>query len=69
MLLSSFWKNILFTSTFNLRDITSKFVLEQVKSFTFLGCIISYKEGKDLQCKITRFLQTLGRLYNAFKWI
>jgi hypothetical protein len=33
-------------------------ILEQVNTFTYLGCNISYQEDKDIHSKITKFLQT-----------
>jgi hypothetical protein len=37
-------------------------ILEQVNTFTYLGCNISYQEEKDIHSKITKFLQILGLL-------
>jgi hypothetical protein len=43
-------------------------MLEQVNTFTYLGCNISYQEEKDiLHSKITKFLQILGLLNNTLK--
>jgi hypothetical protein len=41
--------------------------LEQVNTFTYLGCNISYQEKKDIHSKITKFLQILGLLNNTLK--
>jgi hypothetical protein len=35
-------------------------ILEQVNTFTCLGCNISYREEKDIHSNITKFLQILG---------
>jgi hypothetical protein len=42
-------------------------ILEQVNTFTYLGCNISYQEEKDTHSKITKFLQILGLLNNTLK--
>jgi hypothetical protein len=42
-------------------------ILEQVNTFTYLGCYISYQEEKDIHSKITKFLQILGLLNNTLK--
>jgi hypothetical protein len=45
--------------------------LEQVNTFTYLGCNISYQGEKDIHSKITKFLQILGLLnkYTETKFI
>jgi hypothetical protein len=40
-------------------------ILEQAKTFTYLGCNISYQEKKDIHSKITTFLQIQGLLNNT----
>jgi hypothetical protein len=42
-------------------------ILEQVNTFTYLGCNISYQEERDIHSKITKFLQILGLLNNTLK--
>jgi hypothetical protein len=42
-------------------------MLEQVNTFTYLGCNISYQEETDIHFKITKFLQILGLLNNKLK--
>jgi hypothetical protein len=42
-------------------------ILEQVNTFTYLGCNISYQEEKDIHSKITKFLQVLGLFNNTLK--
>jgi hypothetical protein len=42
-------------------------VLEQVNTFTYLGCKISYQKEKDIHSKITKFLQIQGLLNNTLK--
>jgi hypothetical protein len=42
-------------------------ILEQVNTFTYLGCNISYQKEKEIHSKITKFLQILGTLNNTFK--
>jgi hypothetical protein len=42
-------------------------ILEQVNTFTYLNCTISYQEEKDIYFKITKFLQILGLLNNTLK--
>jgi hypothetical protein len=42
-------------------------ILEQVNTFTYLGCNISYQEEKDIHSKIKNFLQILGLLNNTLK--
>jgi hypothetical protein len=37
-------------------------ILEQVNTFIYLGCNISYQEEKDIHSRITTFLQILGLL-------
>jgi hypothetical protein len=42
-------------------------ILEQVNTFIYLGCKISYQEEKDIHSKITKFLQILELLNNTMK--
>jgi hypothetical protein len=42
-------------------------ILEQVNTFIYLGCNISYPEEKYINSKITNFLQILGLLSNTLK--
>jgi hypothetical protein len=42
-------------------------IREQVNTFTYLGCNISYHGEKDIHSKITKFLQILGLLNNTLK--
>jgi transposase len=42
-------------------------ILEQVNTFTYLGCNILYQEEKDIHSKTTTFLQILGLLNNTLK--
>jgi hypothetical protein len=42
-------------------------ILEEVNTFTYLGCNISYQEDKDIHSKIAKFLQILGLLNNTLK--
>jgi hypothetical protein len=44
---------------------TNNTTLEQVNTFKYLGCKISYK--KDVTSKICKFLQILGILNNVLK--
>jgi len=41
--------------------------LQQGKNFKYLGCEISYENGKDIQQKLAKFAQILGILQNTFK--
>jgi hypothetical protein len=45
--------------------------LQQGKNFKYLGCEISYENGKDIQQKLAKYAQILGILHNTFKqnWI
>jgi hypothetical protein len=40
-------------------------ILEQVNTFTYLGCNISYQEEKGIYSRVTKFLQILGLLNNT----
>jgi hypothetical protein len=42
-------------------------ILEQVNTFNYLGCHVSYDGEKDIQDKITKFLKILGLLNNVLK--
>jgi hypothetical protein len=41
--------------------------LQQVKNFKYLGCEISYENGKDIQQRIAKFTQILRILNDTFK--
>jgi hypothetical protein len=41
--------------------------LQQVRSFKYLGCKISYENVKDVPQKVAKFAQVLGILNNIFK--
>jgi hypothetical protein len=41
--------------------------LEQIHTFTCLGCKISYEEKKNIASKISTFLQILGTLNSVLK--
>jgi hypothetical protein len=47
------------------RIVIDNMILEQVNTFTCLGCNISYQGEKDIHSKITKFLQILGLLNNT----
>jgi hypothetical protein len=49
------------------RTVIDNMILEQVNTFTYLGCNISYQDEKDIHSKITKFLQILGLLNNTLK--
>jgi transposase len=42
-------------------------ILEEVNTFIYLGCKISYKKEKDKTYKTSKFLQSLGILNNVLK--
>jgi hypothetical protein len=42
-------------------------ILEQVNTLTYLGCKISYKEGKGITLKRHKFLHIFGILNNFLK--
>jgi hypothetical protein len=42
-------------------------ILEQVNTFTYLGCNISCQEEKDMHSKLKKFLQILRLLNNTLK--
>jgi hypothetical protein len=41
--------------------------LKQVRSFKYLGCKISYENGKDVPQKPAKFAQVVGIINNIFK--
>jgi hypothetical protein len=49
------------------KTVNENMILEQVNTFKYLGCNISYQEEKDIHSKITIFLQILGILSNTLK--
>jgi hypothetical protein len=49
------------------KSVIDNMILEQVNTFTYLDCTISYQEKKDIYFKITKFLQILGLLNNTLK--
>jgi hypothetical protein len=42
-------------------------MLEQVKTFTYLGCTLSYEGEKDMPSKISKFVKTIGVINQVFK--
>jgi hypothetical protein len=42
-------------------------ILEQMNTFTYLGCKISYEKRKGITLKINDFVQVLGILNNVLK--
>jgi hypothetical protein len=42
-------------------------ILQQVNTFTYLGCNISHQEEADIHSEINKFLQILGLLNNTMK--
>jgi hypothetical protein len=42
-------------------------MLEQLNTFNYLGCHVSYEGENDMQDKITKFLKILGLLNNVLK--
>jgi hypothetical protein len=55
------------TEPIRIKTVIDNTILEQVNTFTYLGCNISYQEEKDIHSKITIFLQILGLLNNTLK--
>jgi hypothetical protein len=55
------------TDSIRCKIVIDNIILEQVNTFTFLGCNISYQEEKDIYSKITNFLQILWLLNNTLK--
>jgi hypothetical protein len=49
------------------KTVIDNMILEQVNTFTYLGCNISYQEEKHIHSKITKFLQILGLLNNTLE--
>jgi hypothetical protein len=41
--------------------------LEQVDTFNYLGCTLSYEGEKDMPSKISKFLKTIGVINQIFK--
>jgi hypothetical protein len=41
--------------------------LEQVNTFNYLGCILSYEGEKDMPSKILKFVKTIGVINEVFK--
>jgi hypothetical protein len=41
--------------------------LEQVDTFNYLGCILSYEGEKDMPSKISKFVKTVGLINQVFK--
>jgi hypothetical protein len=41
--------------------------LEQVNTFNYLGCILSYEGGKDMPSKISKFVKTIEVINQVFK--
>jgi hypothetical protein len=41
--------------------------LEQVNTFNYLGCILSYEGEKDMPSKISKFVKTIGVINQHFK--
>jgi len=35
-------------------------IIEQINTFSYLGCCISYQNEKDVAVKISKFLQKMG---------
>jgi hypothetical protein len=58
-----------FTGTESIRSniVIGNMILEQVNTFTYLDCNISYREEKDTHSKITFFLQIPELLNNTLK--
>jgi flagellin-specific chaperone FliS len=42
-------------------------IIEQVNIFNYLGNLVSYEKGKDIDNKITIFLKITGLINNTFK--
>jgi hypothetical protein len=41
--------------------------LEQVNTFNYLGCILSYEGEKDMPSKISKFVKAIGVINQVFK--
>jgi hypothetical protein len=41
--------------------------LEQVNTFNYLGCILSYVGEKDMPSKVSKFVKTIGDINQVFK--
>jgi hypothetical protein len=41
--------------------------LEQINTFNYLGCILSYEGEKDMPSKISKFIKTIGVINQVFK--
>jgi hypothetical protein len=55
------------TESIRSKTVIDNMILEQVNTFTYLGCNISYQEEKDIHSKITKNLQILRLLNNTLK--
>jgi hypothetical protein len=42
-------------------------MLEQVSTFNYLGCTLSYEGEKDMPSKISKFVKTIGVINQLFK--
>jgi hypothetical protein len=42
-------------------------MLEQVNTFNYLGCTLSYEGEKDMPSKISKFVKTIGIINQVFK--
>jgi hypothetical protein len=42
-------------------------MLEQVNTFNYLGCTLSYEGEKDIPSKISKFVKTIGVINQVFK--
>ena len=40
--------------------VITKYIIEQINTFIYLGCCISYQNEKDVAVKISKFLQITG---------
>jgi hypothetical protein len=40
--------------------------LEQVNTFNYLGCTLSYEGEKDMPSKISKFVKTIGVINQVF---
>jgi hypothetical protein len=41
--------------------------LEQLNTFNYLGCTLSYEGEKDMPSKISKFVKTIGVINQVFK--
>jgi hypothetical protein len=42
-------------------------ILEQVNTFNYLGCALSYEGEKDMEVKISKFVKSIGVMNSIFK--